>query len=529
MNRWLYFLISTTLCFCLTSIAKEAPLLDSSQYLSPLDQDLTIEKVTYLPGKDNVKGIYSKVVDKVVENYIKDNHHWEFVPPFTRESSIEPESLVGHPDLVLSFSKNTGADAILTSEVRKNPSGLELLVFMFSSRSGKLISEERVQKISDDTQAVEKATQGLVGKINRNLPYDGMILSRIDNRVTVNFGTKDGINVGEVFPVFKIISGVRHPKRDFLISTKKAILGQIRIVKADSYLSFADITSEVDFGSIQKAAKVSGKNRSEPEKTQWTDTYTPPEILISENDQPIGAGSKEWVPAQPATFGRLGVRLGLGHFNNNLKLSSGRNQTIKAPLYPKIELEGEMWISSKWFINGHISQGIAFSKNTTGNEPSTLNSTLSLYRITGGYNFLLGQDFFGPRVSIETGISFYNFFMDQASRASLSSITYTSLPIGISAYTPIGANREWGVGGIVYFHLFPSLRTKPYEGEGRNSINQIVIYGVKKWSEILNIRFGLETMVFSSEISEVNSPLTETTQNMSQRHILGLLGIDYFF
>lgn len=508
--------------------AQQTPSLSSSEYVSSLDEDLTLEKVTVLAGKDNVRGIYSVEVDKTIQKFVKDDHHWEYVTSPNTPTPIDPESLVGRPQLVLSFSKTLGADGILTSEVRKDPSGLEILLFLLSAKSGKLISEERVRQVEDNTPAVLKATSQLLSKMKSQLPYDGMILSRMDNRVTLNLGEKDSVQVGDLFPVFKIISGVRHPNRDFLVSTKKAILGQIRIVKVDTYLSFADITSEVDLGSIQKKAKVSGRAPSEPTSTPWTETYATPEVLISEGNQPSGVlRAEEWVPVSPPTFGRVSAQLGLGSFNHNLDLASGQTMPTEVPVYPKIDIEGELWINANWYINALLSQGIAFSRNETGSDPEVLNSTLSQYQLTGGYHFLLGENFFGPKFSLELGVSRFGFFLDRASGNAVASVNYTSLPVGIGGYSPITSDGRWGIGGKVYFHLFPNLSIPDFEGDSSNSIHQLVFYGVRKWSERLRLRMGLEAVVFSSELSGGINP--DPPRNVSQRRLLGFFGVDYFF
>ena len=109
-------------------------------------------------------------------------------------------------------------------------------------------------------------------------------------------------------------------------------------------------------------------------------------------------------------------------------------------------------------------------------------------------------------------------------------MSYTSFPFGVGGYVPVTKNKKWGIGGAAYFHLFPSLKETPFSGgEANNTINHILVYGLHKWSQRLQIKFGLESLIFASEFTGQGNRPDGAARNLSQRHITGLLGCEYLF
>jgi len=530
-NAGMNFLLCLLVLICAHSASAEDSVINTTEYTSAVDDDLTIQTMSLLPSSDNLQGIYARPIDARLQDFITKNHRWEFIASDLISSKIKPETLVGAPKKVLAFSKNMKADAFLSAQARKDPSGLQLSLYLFSNKSGRLIAEEREVKLGEDTPSVLKALNKMLQKLVNRIPYDGLIVSRTDQRVTINLGSKDGIKAGQLVPVFKIINAKRHPKRDFIIKTNKAILGQVRVVKVDEYISFGDITTENEAGVVTSGAKLAALSQVTYKPTQWTKTYTPPEVLLSEDNNIVyGKRPKAWVPVNPPTFGKIGARLGLGSFNNNLSLQSGLSYESQVPVYPKVDIEGEIWMSPEWYINGSMSQGLASSSNPNGGTPSSLSLTLSQYRMSVGYNFLLKNNFFGPKFSVDLGVSHYQMFVDNTTPLSFTTLAYTSFPLGVGAYVPVTNSQKWAIEGKVYFHLFPSLRETPFNsGDASNTVNQLLFYGIHKWSERLRLKGGLEALILSTSFSGTGSRPDGPGRNLSQRHLMLLLGCDYLF
>ena len=502
---------------------------DTAEYFSDVDKSLTIRKLTFLPTVDNVKGVYARSIDTKLSEIIKNNHRWEYIESHIAGSVVKPEELIGQAKKVRAFSKHFKADAFFTADTRKDPKGLRITLYLFSSRSGQLISEERVQQIQDNTESVLASIDRMAKTIIARIPYDGLVLSRTDNRVTINVGKKDGVRSGQNLPVIKVINVQRHPKRGFIVKSDKALLGQIRVVKADEYLSFADVTSETEAGAITTEAKVTGVTQIQYGNTPWTKTYTPPEQVLSEDNKVVfGKNAREWRPKNPPTFGRVGAGLALGNFDNTLSLSDGTSLNSEVTVYPKINLHGEVWVTPKWYATALIAQGIGSSQNPTG-SPSEISNSLSQYRFTFGYNFLLKNEFFGPKLSMEAGFNDYRMFIDGSSSNGFTSLQYRTFVVAVGGLVPVMPDHSWSVGGKVHFHFFSSLKETPVSsGTPNNSINQFSLFAENKLSERLRFNFGLELHLFSTSFSGGGNRTTPAS-NLSHRFIMATTGIDYLF
>jgi hypothetical protein len=502
---------------------------DTTEYQSGFDKSLTLHKVTYLPTSDNVNGIYAKDVDKKLADLISSNHQWNFVPAHIAGSSVKPEEFVTNPKKVKEFSQHLNADGFLVADIRKDPDDITVHLYLFSSLSGKLITEDSLKRPTDNTSLILQSVEQLYMNIKEKIPYDALIVSRVDNRITINAGNKDGVHVGQNLTAVKIISAETHPKRNFIIKSNKALLGQIRIVKADDYLSFADIVSESEPGVLTKGVKITGISQIKYKETPWTNTYTPPEQLLSENNYSVfGKEAHEWIAKDPPTFGRIGAQFSLGSFDNSLGLSDGTNLNSKVTTYPKIDLSGEVWITPKIYADANFSQGIGQSSDpTSGGDVS---NSLTQYRLSFGYNFILRNEFFGPKLTFDLGFSGYQMFVDTNSNNGFTTLQYRSIPIGIGGYVPINETQSWAIGGKAYFHMFPRLTERPFSSgsSADSNINQFIFYAENKISQRLRLKFGMEFLMLSTSFSGGGDRPTPA-RSLSHRFTLLSTGIHYLF
>ncbi|MCJ8277123.1 MAG: hypothetical protein HRT44_03225, partial [Bdellovibrionales bacterium] len=260
---------------------------DTTEYLSDYDKSLTFQKVTYLPSIDNLNNIYAKHIDVRVDEMIKNNPRWDYVQSHIAGSVVKPEDIVNDPKKVREFSKHLNADAFFISEVRKDPKNTFVSLYLFSAYSGELIAEEKMNRPNENTDIVTSSVTFMMKDIIKKIPYDALVISRVDNRVTINAGSADGVRSGQSLTAVKIISAEKHPKRNFLIKTNKVLVGQIRVVKADKYISFADIVSESEPGVLNRGAKITGITKMRYQKTPWTNQYTPPEQILTEDNKVV--------------------------------------------------------------------------------------------------------------------------------------------------------------------------------------------------------------------------------------------------
>ncbi|MEM7647267.1 MAG: hypothetical protein AAF203_10175, partial [Pseudomonadota bacterium] len=207
---WLLFLVlfSTSPSFLL---GQSQNIEDTTTYSNRYDESLSLRKVTYLPSVDNVNGIYARAVDGHLKDLIAKNHQWDFSETNMTGALVQPEELVGHPKKVTALNQYINSDGFFISDIRKDPKGLMIRLYLFSARSGDLVTEENRTLPQDNTQKVLNAISMMMASIINRIPYDGMVLSRTDQRVTLNLGGKDNLQVGQTLNAVKIIGAKKHP------------------------------------------------------------------------------------------------------------------------------------------------------------------------------------------------------------------------------------------------------------------------------------------------------------------------------
>jgi hypothetical protein len=232
--------------------------------------------------------------------------------------------------------------------------------------------------------------------------------------VTINLGKKDGIKPGQILTAVLIINLQRHPKLNFIINTEKEVLGKIKIQKIDDTISFGDIISEKDIGTIQKGNKIAGIEFV----TYSENSLLDPQSLQKDTKDSIAFGEspKEWKPSDPPVFGKVGLSLGFGQMRYNSKLQSAGSLNGESNFYPTFLLTGQLWMTQNWLADIEIEQGVATIKNPySGSSPGDLSANISNFALSFGYNFLIQDDFFGPSVLLSLGYGSYGLDVDSSS------------------------------------------------------------------------------------------------------------------
>ncbi|NJL24365.1 MAG: hypothetical protein HC902_03780 [Calothrix sp. SM1_5_4] len=226
-------------------------------YRSDVDDLLTLQKVSVLAFTDNLQGIYARPLEAHFISLVEKMHRWDYVPSSNSGPLVSPEELEASAEKSLQVSQGLGADAFFAGRVTKGPNGVSIHLSLFLSKDGKLLSQAILKdykkfNIGDLNEQIER----LLAEVVSRLPYSGRVLSRDGNRVTLNLGTRDGIQTNQLLSVIQIIQAHRHPKFSFLIKTEKEIFGRIKVLKVEETLSFGVVISEKERGAIQKNSKI---------------------------------------------------------------------------------------------------------------------------------------------------------------------------------------------------------------------------------------------------------------------------------
>jgi len=506
----------------------------SAAYVSQVDQDLTIRRVGVLPVVDNVQGIYARPAESQLVQLLKSSHKWDYVEISLNEPMPALIELEENPDRVLRLTQNINVDAFLGAAITRNANGLSLRLDLFLKKDGKVLLQEVLQNHPrSDLPELRAQLDNLYRRLIARLPYEGLILSRQHNRVTVNLGEDDGLKKDQIITAVQIISLNRHPKFNFIISSEKAILGKIKILKVDKTLSFGAIVSEKERGAIRRFAKVTSiEPVTYPEPTSL-DGSSSVAALRERPDAPVTFGQepKEWLPTQPPSFGAVGLKLGLGNYTSSVNLDSVGALEANSPLYPNISAHAELWLTPEWTVRADLLQGVLSTNNPrTGSSPGNLNHSSSRYSFEIAYNFLLKNDFFGPKLLASIGYSTYRMYVDDSNPRAFTTTNYSGLFVGLGGSLPITDDKLWYVGGKLNFYLSASLDETPVTSgaNANSSINEFSIFVERQLGVNLRAVGSVDLSLYSTNFSGQGSrPEAATTLSQSHKGLSG--GIVYMF
>ncbi len=516
---------------CLTLALCLGPSLSADSQIRPLqsqiDDLLTIETITILPFADNTQGIYSRPLETRVSDQLRSLHRWTFLPSSTQGPYRTSEELDQDPELVRQLADSIEADAFILGSISRGNEGIALQLDLYLKRDAQLFVRVDTRGFErSDLESVGREMDRLLARMIRQIPYEGRILSRQGQRVTLNLGQRDNVSIDQEVSVVQIISAQRHPHFNFVVNTEKTTLGKVKLLKVDETLSFGIVVSEKEPGAIQKNSKISGLSPV---------TYPDPTIepLVRRQDAELAFGDDPvaWVPKRPPTFGQVGGFLGFGQFNQNLSVPDLGVLESKDKLFPSLSVSAELWLTSNWSVLGSLEQSIvSFSNPLSGSSPENLNQQVSSYELLFGYNFRANYDIWGPQAHILLGYGSKHLRVDNSEPLSFTSRLYYGPLVTLRGSFPILPDQSLGAGAELSLYLRPKLSEQPLTSGAShsNKINEFSAFLYQRYSEHIRLQLNLDFELYSTQFSGAGTRPDSATSS-SHRSSKISVGVYYLF
>lgn len=518
--RWLFFFVSL---FAVPSTFGQ-----SQTYTSAIDDSLTIKKVMVIPLVDNVSSIYAKPLTEYLVQLVKDDRQWNLVG--AGGVAQGPEELADNPKSVLALLKKNKADALFAGRISKGPKGLSLHLEMIGGRDGLPLAQDTLEDFAGyETEDLRLQLKNLFENIKLMLPYQGLVLSRQGQVVTINLGERHGVKAGQEVLAVLVTSVLRHPKFHFITQAQREIMGRIRISKVDESISFGAITEERSANLIQPGFKVPvDRAKTYPDLPMTADGKLVPK-LNDRADQPVAFGdqAREYQGVPQASFGRVDLLAGITSTNLSTTNTNSTSAQSTNPLSPTVQLEGEMWFDPRWQMNLDLTQMMAkVSNGLTGSTPDPLNLQFQQVDLAVGYNFLARDEFFGPKFQLQVGYSNTSLFIDDSTPRAHTSKTYSGLLLALGGSIPMQTEtgRQYLLGGRFIYHLSPDVSESPgSSGSASNQINEFAVFGELTISPKLYLRGVLS-------FEQIGSSFSGGTSSSSSANFTTFLGgLGYMF
>jgi len=490
--RYLLPLFLVGLCFEIS--AQTRPLspeaITRATYVSLDDRDLFIKRILVEVSPDNVGGIYSEPLTIYLLQLIEEDRLWsltEGTNSFSKESSRKrsneviktktvPQKSIDYeeePDEIQQALNSSGAEGFLELRISKDPNGINLRLTLYTKKDGQLLTQEKTTSFSKfEISDVKKELSNLYSKLIQKLPFRGFVLSRQAQQVTFNIGTRKGLKAGDEVDLIQILKIHRHPKLHFMVGVEKEILGKAKIFKADDSMSFAKIIFEKEPGVIGIGSKV------------WPPGYTNYSNPIIANDgtvvdeNPTSTGDEkffgkrpdEWLPQDRPQYGQVALLGGIGQYAQSGSLLTSGAYNANNNLMPSISLKAEIWLNSDWALGFTSTQSVFDLPNPiTDSSPSKLIMSLSEYSFYVGYNILLNENFFGPKVEFTLGSHSTQYNPDQGDPVALTSMSYGGNYLGFLGRFQLIESLPLELGLYCRYFLTKLMKENPTSGGSSSS------------------------------------------------------------
>ena len=502
----------------------------ANRFVSEADVLFNIKSIGVSPAFDNTNQIYAKHVTTQLQNILKNDRQWTLANPSSSES-FAPELYEEDSKLVLSTTKKLNAQALLTARITKTDKETKVTLYLFSGMDGNLLLKEESKDFNGfSIQEVSREVESLYSKMKSKLPFHGMILSRKNQMVTLNLGLNQGINVDDELTAVQVIKLNRHPRFKFLISTDREILGKVKIYKVDDELSFANILNEKDTGALEANTKLMTQNF-----VKYTTPIAQDGKVIDElsnrgdKDLSYGENPEEWVPERSPSFGKIGLLAGFSQYSLNTDVPSVDSFSADSNFAPTGQLSGELWLNQQWFMSVHIKQSVLTDSNPrSGSSPETLNISMSQFRYQFGYNFLIANEFWGPKVAVALGMSQSKNYVDSTTPETFTTQSFNGLTFHVNGSFPLDF-YPMTLGAQFVYYWNPSLTESPIEsGSATVNANSFGLYGIYHLKQRLHLRGEIGFDVFSANFSGSGTRAERATSSSTKLNSY-LFGIEYLF
>jgi hypothetical protein len=526
-----FFLVLT----CLISIGSSVFAQTNAQntYVSAVDQDLAIKSIVLVPTTDNVGGIYSRPIEQEIRQLLNDDKQWSLAE-MPKDLKIKSETLDENPAEVQKILKAAGTEAALTSKIIRGPKGLTITMTLFVGRDGlPLVQDALIDYKGFDLAEVKGEVRKQFENIKYKMPFRATILSRRGQQVTLNLGSNYGLKTDGHVSVVQIIKVNRHPKLNFMVSTEKEVLGRVKLFKVEPYLSFGYVDMEKEPGVISVGSKVLPDEFVKYSNPIYTPSGKVLQDVTTRPDKDVAFGDtpQEWLPESDPQYGKVQLLGGISQYNQNEKFVSGPSVTGSNSMGPNLMVRGELWLNTEWFMGALLRQSVFSMDNDYPNStPGTLNMAMSQYGVSTGYNFLLTNDYFGPKLQFTGGYQNTTFSVDQSTPTAFTKMQYGGLILGLAGQFPVSEEMPIDIGAKFDLYFKPSLSESggTSGASSDNKINSFAFFVDYRMQKRFKIHGELLFEYYDSDFSGTGTR-TPAATSISHRMTTLFGGVDYSF
>lgn len=487
-------------------------------FSSPLlDQQYGFHRVAVAVLSSPEEPIHAAQVEKEILQQLKQRMRFEYQQTASADLKKSLESVSG-PALTTATVENLkgkNVDAALLAELIRNDQGLDLNFTLMAVEPGEVIGQSN-QKVDMPLSQDRIAQKTLLAfnELVKNIPFDGSILKREGYLVILDGGS--GVFApGMRLPTYTVEKEGEGP-------LKLNETGHVLIQRADENLSFAKILVENKPLEVMAGNKVRTAEKLASQQI--------PELMQEVNDANRDLASElvSDFEVNKGEVGRTAFSMGMEmvQFRN---LSVLGDEDTASVFFPSALLEGELWFTSRWFMETSWGFGLGRSANASGQLNQSQGASLSTFRLQFGYRMNVLAPERGPVVYAKLGYGRQSYSLGKIEPVRFSSIAFGGMLLSGGIRVPI--DDKWNAGAEINTLIFPSVGEQPYSsGAQKSNITAWDLILKSTYSATANVDFDAR-LIFRNSGAEFSgdTPRPDPISQSSQNSRILQVGASYYF
>lgn len=405
-----------------------------------------------------------------------------------------------------------GSRAVILAEILKKEDEYEIGLTLVITATGELIAYETATVSNPNAlDSFTLATREAMTELVKKIPFDASIIKRDGYLVVLDRGAR----------VFR-------PGTQVSVFTTELREGKL-VFEETGLIGITQVEENLTFGKVMVEKRPHEVGRGN--KVQFSDS-PPMEVgsllEASEGREPASLWGNEFEVKK----GKLGiVNLDLGPMFatfSNTKVSGVTSKSTK--LVTGGIFNGELWLTSKYYLNLGFNYGVASIVNSTVAGAQPVGMSVSAFKFLVGYRLSLFAPSTGPIVYFRGGYGSQGFTISETeSPLIFNSVSYGGPMISGGISFPI--DEKIGVGADISSIIFPSVSEQPLE-------DGVAYSNVAAWTLLLKATYNFaKDFDFDAKLiiqrfgSDVSSSAISTASIASTSQITRglLLGLTYFY
>jgi hypothetical protein len=423
---------------------------------------------------------------------------------------VEDSKLEAMKPLLAQLAEEGTPSAILT-EVAVVKDKYQVLMMLVSTAESKIIFSAKANV--ENTQILDSfgaAAHESLNKVLRGIPFEASVIKRDGYRVVLDRG-RGVLRVGMELPVYTI-EGFNGQ----LLFEETGLIG---ITQVDENLSFGKILGEKQPREIAEGNKI---RLPETPVTQLS-----PLTLNSGDRGPASLFERE---AFEVTKGKLGfVHADVGpSFVSLTTTRAATGETSNSIIAPRGALRGELWLTSKYFLEMGLGYGMAsIGVRSASGQNQTVGTSISDFRFQAGYRLNIFAPEEGPVLAVRLGYGSESYSFGKTATGTASSQSATSYGgILLGGGVSFGIYDDWKAALDINTLIFP--------GVSNSDIAQgVEISNVAAWDLALRgiYNYSPEFDIEGKILFQHNGATfaDRTIKGVSQTQKALLVGMNYYF